>query len=207
VLKCVQFAADAINGLTLLELAGVNSGQPPQVYDWGGGAYSICQVDREPRQVPDRCFGPTSGPNWSDWSVTARGWVARSSGTNGYLIRDGDMEGWTYTSAFGARPPSIQFDQVCTPSSPAAAPVAVTHTPAALPTAAPSAFPTGTPAPTTSLEALAPSPSPKPDAVLTSTGPPTQPLTATPMGPWLAFGSMAVLLLTLGAINLRRHGP
>jgi hypothetical protein len=207
VLKCVQFAADAINGLTLLELAGVNSGQPPQVYDWGAGAYSICQVDREPRQVPDRCFGPTSGPNWSDWSVTARGWVARSSGTNGYLIRDGDMEGWTYTSAFGAPPPSIRFDQVCNPSSPAGAPVAVTHAPAALPTAAPSALPTGTPAPTTSLEALAPSPSLKPDTLLTSTGPPTQPPNAPAMGPWLAFGSMAVLLLTLGAINLRRHGP
>src|SRR5439155_27273896 len=50
VLKCVQFAADAINGLTLLELAGVNSGQPPQGYDRGGGAYTIWQVDREPRQ-------------------------------------------------------------------------------------------------------------------------------------------------------------
>jgi len=207
VLKCVQFAADAINGLTLLELAGVNSGQPPQVYDWGGGAYTICQVDREPRQVPDRCFGPTSGPNWSDWSLSARGWVARSSGTNGYLIRDGDMEGWTYTSGFGAPPSSIRFDQVCTPSSPAAAPVAVTHTPAALPTAASSALPIGAPAPTASLEALAPSPLPKPDAVLTSTGSPTKPSNPAALGRWLAFGILAILLLALGVVNLRRRGP
>ena len=207
VLKCVQFAADTINGLTLLELAGVNSGQPPQVYDWGGGAYSVCQVDREPRQVPDRCFGPTSGPNWSDWSLSRSGWVARSSGTSGYLIHDGDMEGWTYTSAFGAPPPSIGFDQVCASSSAPTGPVAVTHGPAALPTAAPPALSGGTPAPTTSVEALAPWPTPKPDAVLTSTGPPTQPPRATSIGPWLAFGSMALLLLTLGAINLRRRGP
>jgi hypothetical protein len=206
VVKCVQFAADAINGLTLLELAGVNSGQPPQVYDWGGGAYSICQVDQEPRQVPDRCFGPTSGPNWSDWSVSARGWVARSSGTSGYAIRDGDIEGWTYTSAFGAPPPSVGFDQVC-PSSAATAPVAVTHGPAALPTATPSTLPRGTPAPTTSLEAVAPSASPQPDAVLTSTGPPTQPPKPSAMGPLLTFGTMVILLLTLGAINLRRRGP
>lgn len=206
VLKCVQFAADAINGLTLLELAGVNSGQPPQIYDWGGGAYSVCQVDREPRQVPDRCFGPTSGPNWSDWSVTPRGWVARSSGTNGYLIRDGDMEGWTYTSAFGAPPPSIRFDQVCAPLV-ATAPMTVTHPPAVVPTAAPATTPSGTPPPTASREALAESPSPKPDAVLTSTGPPGQPPTATAIGPWLAFGTMAVVLLTLGAINLRRRSP
>jgi hypothetical protein len=207
VLKCVQFAADAINGLTLLELAGVNSGQPPQVYDWGGGAYSICQVDREPRQVPDRCFGPTSGPNWSDWSISANGWVARSSGTSGYLIRDGDMEGWTYISAFGAAPPSIRFDQVCASPSAATAPVVVAHPPAApLTTAAPAA-PTDTPAPTASLEALAPPASPKPHAVLTVTGQPTLPPKPTAIGPWLAFGSMALLLLTLGAINLRRRGP
>ena len=140
-LKCVQFAADAINGLTLLELAGVNSGQPPQVFDWGGGAYSICQVDREPGQVPDRCFGPTSGPNWSDWSVSASGWVARSSGTSGYLIHDGDMEGWTYTSAFGAPPPSVRFNQVCASPAATAAPVAVTHPPVTLTTAAPSESP------------------------------------------------------------------
>ncbi len=82
-----------------------------------------------------------------------------------------------------------------------------TQSPAVLPTAAPPALPEGTPAPTTSVEALAPWPTPKPDAVLTSTGPPTQPPKATSMGPWLAFGSMAILLLTLGVINLRRRGP
>jgi hypothetical protein len=207
VLKCVQFAADAINGLTLLELAGVNSGQSPQVYDWGGGAYSVCQVDREPRQVPDRCFGPTYGPNWSDWSLSRSGWVARSSGTSGYLIHDGDMEGWTYTSAFGATPPAIRFSQVCASSSTSTAPEVATQPPAALPTAAPSVGATSAAAPTKSLEALAPSASPQPDAVLTSTGPPTQPPRATSIGPWLAFGSMALLLLTLGAINLRRRGP
>jgi len=27
------------------------------------------------------------------------------------------------------------------------------------------------------------------------------------MAPWLAFGGMAILLLTLGVINLRRRGP
>ena len=81
--KCVEFAQNAISGLELLELAGVNSGQPPAVYDWGGGSYSICQVDHEPRSVPDRCFGPTSGRNWSDWHQTSSGWVARSTGTSG----------------------------------------------------------------------------------------------------------------------------
>jgi hypothetical protein len=43
--------------------------------------------------------------------------------------------------------------------------------------------------------------------VLASTGPPTQPPHATAIGPWLAFGGLAILLLGLGAINLRRRGP
>src|SRR2546425_5050438 len=101
------------------------------------------------------------------------------------------MEGWTYSAAFGAPPPSIHFDQVCASSSAATAPVSVTHPAAAVPTAAPSAVATGTPAPTASLEALAPPESPKPDAVLTATGPPRQPPKPAAMGPWLAFGSMA----------------
>jgi hypothetical protein len=69
------------------------------------------------------------------------------------------------------------------------------------------AVPTPTPAPSTSLEALAPPDSPPPKAVLTSTGPPAQSPNAAALGPWLAFGSTAILLLTLGAVNLRRRGP
>lgn len=203
----MEFAADAVNGLTLLQLAGVNSGQPPQVYDWGGGAYSICQVNGEPRQVPDRCFGPTSGPNWSDWFRSPSGWVARSSGTNGYLLHDGDMEGWTYTSGFGAPPPSLRFNQICASSSTPPAPATVTHAPTALPTTGPLLAPTSPPESAPRIEALAPSPSPQPAPVLTSTGPPTQPPKPEAIAPWLALGSVAILLLTLAAFNLHRRGP
>ncbi len=203
VMKCVEFAADAINGLTLLELAGVNSGQPPQVYDWGGGAYSICQVDHEPRQVPDRCFGPTSGPNWSDWSASASGWVARSSGTGGYLIHDGDIEGWTYTSAFGAPPASIRFSQVCISPATSRSPAALTNSPVALPITAPSAAPTGTPA----AVAEAPTTSPTERTALASTGPSSQPPKSSAVSTWLFFAGTTILLLALGATNLRRRGP
>ncbi len=199
-LKCVEFAADAINGLTLLELAGVNSGQPPQVYDWGAGAVSICQVDREPGQVPDRCFGPTSSPNWSDWSATSSGWVARSTGTSGYRIHDGDMEGWTYTSGFGAPPASITFSQVC--ASPAASTsAALSHPPTAAPTATPSATPTRAPV------AAAPSTSGLGHAPLAATGPPTQPPVSGGIPAWLFLAATTVLLIALGAINLLRRGP
>jgi len=120
--RCVEFAQEAISGLAFLELAGVNSGQPPQVYDWGAGAMTVCQINGEPRQVPDRCFGPTSGPNWSDWQATTAGWAPRSMGVTGYSVHDGDLEGWTYATGYGSRPPSITFAQVCPPAAPAAAP-------------------------------------------------------------------------------------
>jgi hypothetical protein len=200
VLKCVEFAADAINGLTLLELAGVNTGQPPQVYDWGAGAYSICQVDRQPRQVPDRCFGPTSGPNWSDWSATSSGWVARTSGTSGYRIHDGDMEGWTYTSGFGAPPASITFNHVC--GAPAAStPAAVVQQPTALASTVPTVPPTSAPI------AEAPSASPLARPALASTGPATPPPTSRAIPAWLFLAATATLLVALGAINLLRRGP
>jgi hypothetical protein len=205
-LKCVEFAADAISGLTLLELAGVNSGQPPQIYDWGGGAFTVCQVDHEPSQVPERCFGPAAGPNWSDWSVTASGWVARSSGASGYLIQDGDTEGWTYTAAFGAPPPSIRFSQVCA-SVPAIRPTSALATVTRPPAVAPRATASAAPSESASAVALAPSISPAGPAVLASTGPPTPPPTSPGIARWLLLGTVATLLLGLGAFNLRRRGP
>lgn len=199
-LKCVEFAADAINGLTLLELAGVNSGQPPQIYDWGAGAFSICQVDREPGQVPDRCFGPTSGSNWSDWSATSSGWVARSSGTSGYRIHDGDVEAWTFTPGFGAPPASIAFSQVC--ASPAASTsAAVTYPPTAMPIASPSGMPTRAPV------ADAPSTSATGHTALAATGPPRQPPASGAVPAWLFLAATTILLIALGAINLFRRGP
>ncbi len=207
--KCVEFAQQAISGLALLELAGVNSGQPPQVYNWGGGADTVCQLDRQPTPVPDRCFGPTSGPNWSDWYVTPSGWVARSTGVSGYTLHDGDIEGWTYTSAFGAPPSSTGFRQVCNVAVP---PIAATHAanaPAAVraaPTATAPPTATSTPAPT-SLEAAAPSVSTSGRSALAITGSTSRTPKSAAIWPWLLVGGVATLLLSLGVITLRRRGP
>ena len=206
--KCVEFAQEAIGGLALLQLAGVNSGQPPQIYDWGGGAYTVCQLDREPQAIPARCFGPISGPNWSDWTETANGWVARSTGVAGYTLKDGEVEGWSYSTGRGMQPPSVSFSQVCP-----AAPPRTTATPSPLATpsaggaarATPPAMTTSTASPSPAMEALAPAVSPSARMALASTGPST-PSPSGGVVRWLLLGGAAIVLSGLGAINLRRRG-
>jgi hypothetical protein len=190
--RCVAFAEDQITGLQVVERSGVQH----EEQSFGSIGAAMCQLDAEPSTVPPGCFG--SGPYWQYFHRQGGGWQTSAFGASSSVLRDGDMDGWHYAAGANQAPGNVAFASVCgAPAAPPAA-MATNH---ATPVA------TSTPAPTASLEALAPSASPRPDAVLTSTGPPTQPPKPTAMGPWLAFGSMAILLLALGAINLRRRAP
>lgn len=195
--RCVAFAEDQITGLQLVERSGV----PYEAQSFGSVGSAICQLDREPSTVPPGCFG--SGPYWQYFHRRGSGWQTSAFGANSSVLHDGDMDGWHYAVGANQVPGNVAFALVCgAPTPPATTARQVAH---ASNHATP--IPTATPGPSTSLEALAPSDSPPPSAVLTSTGPPTQPPKATALGPWLAFGSMAILLLALGAVNLRRRGP
>jgi len=195
--RCVAFAEDQITGLQLVERSGVQY----DAQNFGSIGSAMCQLDREPSSVPSGCFG--SGPYWQYFHRRGAAWQASAFGASSSILHDGDMDGWHYAAGAGQVPGNAAFVSVCTaPPPPAASATQVAHAPNhATP------VPTATPAPSTSLEALAPSDSPLPNAVLTSTGPPQQPPKAIALGPWLALGSMAILLLGLGAVNLRRRGP
>jgi hypothetical protein len=198
--RCVAFAEDQISGLQLVERSGVQ--YEAQGFGSMGGA--MCQLDREPSTVPSGCFG--SGPYWQYFHRGSGGWQTSAVGASSSALHDGDMDGWRYAVGANQAPGKVAFASVC--GAPAPPPAATaTHT-APTPNRA-TAAPTATPAATAalSLDALAPSASPTPAAALASTGPPPQSPKPTAMGPWLAFGSMAILLVTLGAINLRRRGP
>ncbi len=207
--RCVEFTQEAISGLSLLELAAMNSGQPPQVFDWGGGALTVCQINGEPREVPDRCFGPVSGPNWSDWLWSPRGWGQRPTGVTGYTVRDGDLEGWTYTTGFGSPPPATIFTQVCSSQVPASQHGAV---PARIGPAKPSVPPAAS-APAAAV-ALLPSTSPStlPETAASSTAQGPAPAHAvirsgvlTPA--YALFGGSLLFLGGLLAWNLLRRAP
>jgi hypothetical protein len=201
--RCVAFAEEQINGLQLVQRSGVEY----DAQSFGSIGSAMCQLDQEPLTVPPGCFG--SGPYWQYFHHQGSGWQASVVGASSSALHDGDVDGWRYAAGANQAPGNISFAAVCAAPPP---PVATTRAPSASGSIRPApvqATPllTATPTPATSLEALAPSAVPSRNAVLASTGPPHQPLPAAAIGPWLALGGTAVLLLTLGAINLRRRGP
>lgn len=202
--KCVEFAQATISGLALLELAGMNSGQPPQVYDWGGGALTVCQINGEPRHVPERCFGPVSGPNWADWQATGAGWLPRGAGASGYSVRDGDLEGWTYSTGYGGRPPSVTFTQVC-PASATPTHAVPRASAAAKPVQPPVVPATATPSPTSTPVALLPSASAttQPTVAAADASPPRPSGGSPPM--FVLIGVAVLLLSGLFAWNFQRR--
>ena len=194
--RCVAFAEEQITGLQLVQRSGVEY----EAQGFGSMGNAMCQLDREPSTVPPGCFG--SGPYWQYFHRQGAGWQASAVGVSSSVLHDGDMDGWRYAVGANQAPGNIAFGTVCGAPPP---PVAATHVANSPNRTTP--VPIATPAPTTSLEALAPTASPRPNSVLASTGPPTPPPGATAIGPWLAFAGTAILLLGLGAINLRRRGP
>ena len=196
--RCVAFAEDQITGLQLVERSGVQY----EAQNFGSIGGAMCQLDREPSTVPPGCFG--SGPYWQYFHRQGGGWQTSAFGASSSVLHDGDMDGWRYAVGTNQAPGNVAFASVCVAAAP---PPAATATVVAKAPYHATPAPTATPTPATSLEALAPSDSPQPNAVLTSTGPRPQPPKAAAIGPWLAFGSVAIVLLGLGAINLRRRGP
>jgi hypothetical protein len=200
--RCVAFAEEQINGLQLVQRSGVEY----EAQDFGSIGSAMCQLDQEPLTVPPGCFG--SGPYWQYFHRQGAGWQASVVGASSSVLHDGDMDGWRYAAGANQAPGNVSFAAVCG----APPPVATTRAPSATGSIRPApvqATPlaSATPTPTTSLEALAPSAAPSHNAALASTGPPSQPPRAAAIAPWLALGGTAIVLLALGAINLRRRGP
>jgi hypothetical protein len=198
VTRCVAFAEDQITGLQLVQRSNLQY----EAQGFGSMGSAMCQLDREPAAVPPGCFG--SGPYWQYFHRGGGGWQRSALGASSSGLHDGDVDGWRYAAGSNQTPGNIGFASIC--GSPSSLPTSsTTHAPVAPNHATPA--PNTMPASTAGPEALMPSTSASPNAVLASAGPPAQPPKPAAMGPWLAFGTLAILLLTLGVVNLRRRGP
>lgn len=115
--RCIAFAEEAISGLQLIERSGIQSRTQP----FGDVGVAVCQLDFEPAQAPENCFG--SGPYWQYYRHAASGWRLSATGASGTPVHDGDLDGWHYAAGPQA-PPPVSFAQVCGAPASATSPVA-----------------------------------------------------------------------------------
>ncbi len=193
VTRCVTFMEDQISGFALIQRSGISY----QAQSYGSMGEAICQLDGEPSRVPANCFG--TGPYWQYLHRAGTRWVPSQLGASGWMLRDGDMDGWHYTDEAGQTLPALTMDQVCVPPPrPAAsAPSGSTLQPTSAPTLSPSL-------------SLSPSSSPVsrvPFPTATPTARPKPPFPSSAARPLSVLGGSLLVLAGLSAWNLMRRGP
>jgi hypothetical protein len=191
VTRCVTFMEEQISGLALIQRSGISY----QAQPYGSMGEAICQLDGEPSPVPANCLG--SGPYWQYLHRAGTRWVPSQVGASGWMLHDGDLDGWHYTDGAGPALPALTVDQVCAPPPlPAASvPSRSTQPPTATPTPSLSAWPSPSAVPDVPSPTATPAASPRPSS---------SPLAAGPLG---VLGGSLLVLAGLSAWNLLRRGP
>jgi hypothetical protein len=191
VTRCVTFMEAQISGLALIQRSGISY----QAQPYGSMGEAICQLDGEPSPVPANCLG--SGPYWQYLHRAGMRWVPSQLGASGWMLHDGDLDGWHYTDGAGPPLPALTVDQVCAPPPrPATSvPAASTQPPPATPTPSLSAWPSPSAVPELPSPTATPAASPRP------VSPPSA------AGPLAVLGSSLLVLAGLSAWNLLRRGP
>ncbi len=112
--RCVAFEEEEISSFEALKRSGlvVESGT-------GSLATAVCRVEETGCPGND-CFCQCKGGNecryWSYWHWLEGEWVYAQAGAASYLVKDGDVEGWTWGlgSVEGAiAPPTVTFAEIC----------------------------------------------------------------------------------------------
>lgn len=192
IMQCVNFMQDQLSGFQLIQRSGVSY----QAQSYGSMGEAICQLDGEPSPVPGNCLG--TGPYWQYLHRVGTSWVQSQIGASGWMLHDGDMDGWRYTGGAAQTLPPVTLAQVCT--APVTRPAPTVGTPAAAtpqptPTPSASSLETAFPSVTAWLPTPTPTPKPRPSASTPA---------AAPLG---VLGGSLLLLAALAAWNLWRRGP
>lgn len=112
---CVSLPDDSVSGLELIELANDQYGLQ---YRFGDGGQAVCMLANVGAEGDD-CFGKY--PDfWGFWRGNGSGgWTWSSVGAGSTLVRDGDIQGWSWGSGQDGsthpQPPPTHHDDVCKP--------------------------------------------------------------------------------------------
>jgi hypothetical protein len=165
---CIAFDGESIAGMDLL----LRSGLEVVAEGYGALGGQVCKIGGEGCDYPgELCACKSFGPNgvyWTYHHLRAGVWKTSSLGASSYRVRNGEVDGWAWSSGKGPR--VLTFEQICGVSQP---PPTSTPKPKA-PTSTPRPQPTSTPRPPSAT----PRPTQRPQPTATR-----KPATATPQPP------------------------
>ncbi|HYO48924.1 MAG TPA: hypothetical protein VEW94_03650, partial [Chloroflexia bacterium] len=128
--SCVAFGGESITGLDVLLRAGLEV----TVESQGGLGALVCKIGLDGCNFPEQpCVCQSYGPGgvyWSYHHLKDGKWRASGLAASTYKVRNGDVEGWAWSS--GSPPPVHAFEQICGVTQPEP-----THTLLPLPTSTP----------------------------------------------------------------------
>lgn len=106
---CVGFSEDSLTGLELLARSGLDVGL-------GFGGRAVCRIE-DLGCEGDNCFCQCTGADCRYWAYFRLGpdgtWKYSQVGAGDVIVRDGDVEGWSWGPGVKAPPPAISLDEIC----------------------------------------------------------------------------------------------
>ena len=94
---CVELDDDAVSGLELIKLANAQYGLH---YQFGHGGKAVCVLDHV-GSASENCLNEDAF--WAYWRADDEGnWSTQSQGAGSAVVRNGDVDGWSYGEGRGA---------------------------------------------------------------------------------------------------------